>query len=59
MSEQGLEKKLISKEEIADIVGRLGREITECYEGSDKELIVVGLLRGSFVFMADLVREIK
>ncbi|MDQ8182614.1 hypoxanthine phosphoribosyltransferase [Pelagicoccus sp. SDUM812005] len=59
MSEQGLAKTLVSKEEIAAIVSRLGREITECYKDSDKELIVIGLLRGSFIFMADLVREIK
>ncbi len=59
MSEQGLEKTLFSKDEIAEIVSRLGREITEYYKTSDKQLIVVGLLRGSFVFMADLVREIK
>lgn len=59
MHEQGLKKTLISKEEIAEIVAKLGNEITECYKDSDKELIVVGLLRGSFVFMADLVREIK
>ncbi|MGZ0655920.1 hypoxanthine phosphoribosyltransferase [Coraliomargarita sp. W4R53] len=59
MNEQGIEKTLIAKEEIADIVARLGSEITEHYKNSEKELIVIGLLRGSFVFMADLVREIK
>lgn len=59
MPEQGLNKTLLSEEEIAEIVARLGREITAHYESSDKELIVVGLLRGSFVFMADLVRKIK
>lgn len=59
MAEQGLGRVLISKEEIAEIVARLGHEITECYENSGKELVVIGLLRGSFVFMADLVREIK
>lgn len=59
MSEQGLKKVLLSQEEIGEIVARLGREITECYRNSDKELIVIGLLRGSFIFMADLVREIK
>ncbi len=59
MPEQGIGKVLISKEEIKEIVDRLGREITACYKDSDKELIVVGLLRGSFIFMADLVREIK
>jgi hypoxanthine phosphoribosyltransferase len=59
MSEQGLKKTMFSKEEIAEIVERIGREITDHYKDSDKELIVVGLLRGSFIFMADLVREIK
>ena len=59
MPEQGLSGVLLSQEEIAEIVARLGREITECYRDSDKELIVIGLLRGSFIFMADLVRQIK
>ena len=59
MPEKGLSKVLISEDEIKVIVERLGIEITEHYKNSDKELIVVGLLRGSFVFMADLVREIK
>lgn len=59
MPEQGLTKVLISEDEIKEIVTRLGKEITEHYKSSDKELIVVGLLRGSFIFMADLVREIR
>lgn len=59
MLEQGIDGVLLSKEQVAEIVVRLGREITECYQNSDKELVVIGLLRGSFIFMADLVREIK
>lgn len=59
MAEQGLKKTLLSEEEINEIVKRMGREITDCYQSSNKELIVIGLLRGSFIFMADLVREIK
>lgn len=59
MSEQGLEKIHLSEEEIRAIVQRLGREITDSYKDSDKELVVIGLLRGCFIFMADLVREIK
>jgi hypoxanthine phosphoribosyltransferase len=35
----------------------LGREIGEAYP--DGELLVLGLLKGSFVFLADLVREIR
>jgi hypoxanthine phosphoribosyltransferase len=57
--DHGIKEKLISETEIQTIVKRLGEEITLHYQNSDKELIIVGLLRGSFVFMADLVREIK
>ena len=49
--------QLISAQAIAARVEALAREITAHYAGCDK-LIVVGLLRGSFVFIADLVREI-
>ena len=50
--------QLISAKAIAARVEALAREITAHYKGCDK-LIVVGLLRGSFVFIADLVREIE
>jgi hypoxanthine phosphoribosyltransferase len=49
--------KMISAKAIAARVEALAREITAFYAGTDK-LVVVGLLRGSFVFIADLVREI-
>ena len=49
--------QLISAKAIAARVEALAAQITKAYKGSDK-LIVVGLLRGSFVFIADLVREI-
>jgi len=49
--------KMISAKTIAARVEALAREIEAAYAGSEK-LIVVGLLRGSFVFIADLVREI-
>jgi hypoxanthine phosphoribosyltransferase len=49
---------MISEQEVQDRVRQLGKEITEYYQGSD-DLVVVGLLRGSFVFMADLVRAIE
>jgi len=48
---------LIDEEQIAKRVKELGQEITKDYEG--KEIIVISLLRGSFVFAADLVRAIK
>ncbi len=47
---------LISKDEIAEEVRRLGREITAHYQG--RKLYVLALLRGSFIFASDLVREI-
>jgi hypoxanthine phosphoribosyltransferase len=49
--------QMISAKSIAARVESLARQITTHFAGSDR-LIVVGLLRGSFVFIADLVREI-
>jgi len=42
--------------ELADRVGQLGAEITAAYP--DGELLVLGLLKGSFIFLSDLVRTI-
>ncbi len=52
-----IEKVLLSEEELKSIVQRLGAEITRDYEG--KNLVLVSVLKGSVVFMADLMREIK
>ena len=48
---------LIPESEIAARVNALAREINTHYQGTRK-LIVVGLLRGSFIFIADLVRRL-
>ena len=45
-----------SAEELQDVVKRLGREISEYYK--DKNLLLVSILKGSVVFMADLMRAI-
>ena len=50
-------KILISEEEIKERVALLGEEITRDYDG--KEPVLIGALTGSFVFMADLCREIE
>lgn len=50
--------QMISAKAIAARVEALAEEITAYYKDCDK-LVVVGLLRGSFVFIADLVREIN
>jgi hypoxanthine phosphoribosyltransferase len=51
---------LLDSDEIRDIVKKLGSEINSYYMKNKLEqpLIVVGLLKGSFIFMADLVREL-
>lgn len=47
---------LISKEEIAKRVKELGEQISNDF--CDKDLIVVGILKGAVIFMSDLIREI-
>lgn len=49
--------EMISAKAIAARVEALAKEISAHYAGTDK-LVVVGLLRGSFIFIADLVREL-
>ncbi|MBM9595548.1 hypoxanthine phosphoribosyltransferase [Roseitranquillus sediminis] len=49
--------EMISAKAIAARIEELSREIRTAFAGTDK-LVVVGLLRGSFVFIADLVREL-
>ncbi len=49
--------QMISAKSIAARIEDLAHEIRTSFEGTDK-LVVVGLLRGSFVFIADLVREL-
>ncbi len=48
---------LISKPKIDDRVQRLADEISRDYEG--KELVLIGILKGAFVFMADLIRCLR
>lgn len=50
---------MISQEQIADKVKELGMAIDAHYANSDRELVLIGLLRGSVIFMADLCRAIK
>ena len=47
---------IISAEQIAARVCELGKEIARDYEG--KDLVLIGVLKGSFVFLADLCRAI-
>lgn len=52
-----LDEVLVTKEEIQKKVCELGTRITNDYKGED--LILIGVLKGGFMFMADLVREIR
>ncbi|MFW5642043.1 MAG: hypoxanthine phosphoribosyltransferase [Roseicyclus sp.] len=49
--------QMISAKSIAARIEELAREIEADFAGTEK-LVLVGLLRGSFVFIADLVREL-
>lgn len=49
---------MISEAEIASRVAELGHQISEHYRESSSDMLLVGLLRGSFMFMADLCRSI-
>ncbi len=56
MPPQSKLKVLIDREEISKTVARLAFEIKRDYQG--KEPLLIGVLKGSFVFMADLIRQL-
>jgi len=49
---------IFSQEDIAKRVKEMGEQIAKDYAGKGDDLVVVGILKGSFVFMADMVRAI-
>ncbi|HOA33683.1 MAG: hypoxanthine phosphoribosyltransferase [Clostridiales bacterium] len=51
-----IDRILLSKEELDEAVKRLGRQISEDYR--ERNLLLVSVLKGSVVFMADLMRAI-
>ena len=53
---QALARIVFDADAIARRVSELGREITAAYP--DGDLLVLGLLKGSFIFLSDLVRQI-
>jgi hypoxanthine phosphoribosyltransferase len=56
MMHHDLERVLITQEEIQTRVSELGAEITRDYRG--KDLLLISVLKGSIVFMADLMRAV-
>ena len=57
MMENDIERVLLSEEELRTRVRELGEQITADYEG--KCPVIVSILRGSYIFMADLTRSIR
>ena len=53
---QDTPKVLLSREQIAERVAELGRQISRDYQG--KNLLLISVLKGSVVFMSDLMRAI-
>ncbi len=54
---RSVKRIVYTEEQIAQRVHELGEAITEAYP--DGELLVLGLLKGSFIFLSDLVRQIR
>lgn len=57
MREEYTLEVLLSREELAKKVKELGEQITRDYQ--DKDTVFVGILKGSFIFLADLVRAVR
>ena len=54
---KNIEKTLITKEQINTRIKELAKQISEDYR--DKNLLMIGVLKGSVVFMTDLMRELS
>jgi hypoxanthine phosphoribosyltransferase len=54
---EDIEEVLISADEIQDKIAGLAKQITDDYRG--KDLLLIGVLKGAFVFMSDLARSIQ
>ena len=54
--QKDVSKILVEENEIKEICNRLGQQISKDYAG--KKPLVVGVLKGSVVFIADLIRNI-
>lgn len=53
-----IESVLVSEQEAAEICDRLAKQITDDYRDSDKQLVLICILKGSLTFTAELMRRI-
>ena len=56
MSDEGVGEVLVTREDLTRRLAELGAEISRDYEGRD--LVMVGVLKGAVLFIADLMREL-
>lgn len=56
MMEQDMQEILFTRAQLTARIKELAAQINQDYKGKDP--VVIGILRGSFIFMADLVREL-
>lgn len=54
-----IERILVDEKKIDEITTRIASEIDERYKVSKKRLLLLGILKGSVVFMGDLMKKIK
>lgn len=54
-----LTKVLYSEEDIQQRVKEMGQQITQDYKDADGDVVVISVLRGAAIYMADLVRSIE
>ena len=52
-----IKRTLITEEEIKEATKRIGKEISDSYDG--RPILLVSILKGAFVFMADLCRAVS
>jgi len=55
--EKRIKRVLITKEQIDEAIKKVGKQITESYNG--EPILLVSLLKGAFVFMSDLLRAVE
>jgi hypoxanthine phosphoribosyltransferase len=57
--DHGISDILVTAEQIQTRIGQLGQQLSEDYADREQALLVVVLLKGAFVFAADLIRAIE